>query len=303
MRICSLLPSATEMLFALGLGDRVVGVSHECDFPAAARGLRVLTRCAFDSSNLTQGQIDGAVRELARSGKSLYEIDDEALGEANPDLIVTQDLCHVCAITPAEVDRATARLANKPEVISLNPSTIEDVFNDMMRIADAAGVAGLPVVEPLQARVKAIAPLSLAPAKPTVGCVEWLEPLWRTGHWVPEMVQLAGGDEVLAALGKPSRPLEWAELQDRDPEILVMMPCGCDLIRTREAFSRVRERYPWEDLKAFRDNRFYLVDANSYFSRPGPRLVEGLELLAELIHPEYFSSSAPLQSYVAISSN
>lgn len=300
MRICSLLPSATEMLFALGLGDDVAGVSHECDYPPAVRNLRVLTRCAFDSARMGQAEIDDAVRSLARDGRSLYEINDEMLAAADPDLIVTQDLCHVCAITPAEVERALSGLSRKPVVISLNPALLEDVFNDMMQIADAAGVQGLPVVEKLQARVKAIAPLSFTPVKPAVGCIEWTEPLWRTGHWVPEMVQLAGGDEVLAVPGKPSRPLDWGELCEKDPEILVFMPCGCDLIRTREAFLRVRKKYPWEDLKAFRENRVYLVDANSYFSRPGPRLVEGLELLAELLHPEYFPSAAPPQSYIVL---
>ncbi|HSP07017.1 MAG TPA: hypothetical protein VLR94_07550, partial [Acidobacteriota bacterium] len=209
MRICSLLPSATEILFALGLGDHVTGVSHECDYPPEVRSRPVLTRCAFDSARLAQAEINDAVRSLARNGKSLYEIDDEALVTADPDLIVTQDLCDVCAITPAEVDRAVAGLHRKPAVISLNPSTLEDVFNDMMRIADAVGVQGFPIVDKLQGRVKAIAPLSLSPAKPTVGCIEWMDPLWRAGHWVPEMVQLAGGNEVLAALGKPSRPLDW----------------------------------------------------------------------------------------------
>lgn len=303
MRICSLLPSATEIIYSLGIGDRVVGVSHECDFPAEARSLPVLTRCAFDSARMTQGEIDGAVKSMAREGRSLYEIDDAALAAASPDLIVTQDLCDVCAITPAEVDRAVSKLAHRPAVVSLNPSILEDVFDDMLRVADAAGIEGYPVVEPLQARVKAIAPVSLSPVKPTVGCIEWLDPLWRTGHWVPEMVELAGGNEVFASIGKPSRSLDWAELERLDPQILIVMPCGCDLIKTREEFHRVREKYPWETLRAFRDNRVYLVDANAYFSRPGPRLVEGLELLAEVISPTYFPSAAPLQSYIVLSKN
>lgn len=300
MRICSLLPSATEILFALGLGDHVTGVSHECDYPEAARSRRVLTRCAFDSEHLNQSEIDLAVKTLAREGKSLYIIDDDALREAQPDLIVTQDLCHVCAITPAEVERAMAALQIKPTVLTLNPSTLDDVLNDMMLVADACGIQGYPVVEKLQTRVKAIVPLSMMRPKPTVACIEWLDPLWRTGHWVPGMVEFAGGAEVLAQIGKPSRSLEWDELAAQDPDMLIVMPCGYDLIRTREEFLRVRKKYPWQDLRAFRCRRAYLVDANSYFSRPGPRLVEGLELLAELIHPEYFSSAAPLQSYELI---
>lgn len=260
----------------------------------------MLTRCAFDSEHLNQSEIDLAVKTLAREGKSLYIIDDDALREAQPDLIVTQDLCHVCAITPAEVERAMAALQIKPTVLTLNPSTLDDVLNDMMLVADACGIQGYPVVEKLQTRVKAIVPLSMMRPKPTVACIEWLDPLWRTGHWVPGMVEFAGGAEVLAQIGKPSRSLEWDELAAQDPDMLIVMPCGYDLIRTREEFLRVRKKYPWQDLRAFRCRRAYLVDANSYFSRPGPRLVEGLELLAELIHPEYFSSAAPVQSYELI---
>lgn len=303
MRICSLLPSGTEILFSLGLGPNVTGVSHECDYPAEAKGLRVLTRCAFDSERLSQKEIDETVKTFARDGKSLYVIDDDALREANPDVIITQDLCHVCAITPDEVDRAVAVLPKRPAIVTLNPSTLDDVLSDVIRVAEACGVDGYPVVGKLQERVKAIAAVALMQQKPRVACLEWLDPLWRTGHWVPGMVELAGATEVLAQIGKPSRGLDWNELASKDPDILIVMPCGCDLIRTREEFLRVREKHPWEDLKAFREGRVALVDANSYFSRPGPRLVNGLELLAELFHQQYFESSAPLQSYTLLKTN
>jgi iron complex transport system substrate-binding protein len=300
MKIASLLTSATEILFALGLGEQVIGVTHECDYPPEARSLPVLTRCVFDSDRLTQEQVDAEVRRLAQNGESLYRIDDELLGRMEPDLIVTQDLCHVCAITPGEVERAVAQLVRRPQVISLNPKTLEDVFADMRTVAAASGVASGPIVGALENRVKRIAPAVTLRDRPTVACLEWLDPLWRTGHWVPGMVQLAGGEEMLADIGKPSRPVSWQELEERDPDILIMMPCGYNLSRTREEFARVRDKYPWERLRAQQQQSVYFVDANAYFSRSGPRLVEGLELLAEIFHPEYFAGMAPLHSYIRI---
>src|SRR5688572_223329 len=218
MRIASLLPSATEILFALGLGDQVRGVTHECDYPLDVRNLPVLTRCVFDSEKMTQAEIDNEVRRLAESGESLYRIDDDLLRAANPDLIVTQDLCHVCAITPGEVDRAVAALGHKPRIVLLSPKVLEDVFEDMMRVAEAAGVNGEPVVAKLRTRVMRIAPAATLREQPSVACLEWLEPLWRTGHWVPEMVRLAGGLEPFTEIGKPSRMLSWEELQSQNPD-------------------------------------------------------------------------------------
>lgn len=298
MRIVSLLPSATEILFALGLGDRVVGVTHECDYPPEVRSLPVLTKCVFDSEKMTQEEIDREVRRLAEAGESLYRIEDELLREANPDLIVTQDLCHVCAITPGEVDRAIGVLQNKPEIILLSPKVLEDVFTDMKAVAKAAGLDATSAIEKLEARVKRIAPAAILRERPTVGCLEWLEPLWRTGHWIPGMVLLAGAEDVFAEIGKPSRTLTWGELQEKDPDVLIIMPCGYNLSRAREEFLRVRKAYPWENLRAYQNQTIFAVDANSYFSRSGPRLVDGLELLAEMFHPEYFASLAPLHSYI-----
>ena len=300
MRIVSLLPSATEILFALGLGDSVVGVTHECDYPAEVRSLPVLTRCAFDSEKLTQKQIDQEVRRLAETGESLYRIDDDLLRVANPDLIVTQDLCHVCAITPDEVQRASKVLQKKPETVMLSPKVLEDVFSDMRTVAAAAGIDAEQIIVNLQSRVKRIAPAAILRERPSAGCIEWLEPLWRTGHWVPEMVQLAGGHELFAEMGKPSRTLSWSELQEKNPDILILMPCGYNLSRAREDFLRVRNAYPWEQLRAFQNQNLFIVDANSYFSRSGPRLVDGLEMLAEIFHPEYFTNLAPLHSYIRI---
>jgi len=297
MNICSLLPSATEILFALGLGDQVAGITHECDYPPETRSIRVLTRCAFDSEGLTPNEIDQTVRELAASGGSLYKIDEEQLRSADPDLIVTQDLCHVCAITPDDVQKAITNLARKPSVLSLNPSFLKDVFTDMKRVAVAAGIDGDSVIRSLQARVQRVQEGSDS-HEPTVGCIEWLEPLWRSGHWVPEMVNLAGGRDVFAVPGKPSRSLSWHELEEKDPDILIFMPCGFSLSRTRDEFSRLKDSYPWSKLKAHKLQQIYLVDANAYFSRSGPRLVEGLELLAEILHPERFQNIAPIHSYV-----
>jgi iron complex transport system substrate-binding protein len=300
MRIVSLLPSATEILFALGLGDQVVGVTHECDYPPQVRSLPVLTRCVFDSEKLTQEQIDQEVRRLAEAGESLYRIDDDLFREANPDLIITQDLCHVCAITPDEVQRAKRILKSSPQTVLLSPSVLEDVFSDMRSVAKAGAIEAGQIVEKLEARVKRIAPAAILRERQSVGCLEWLDPLWRTGHWVPGMVQLAGGDEVFAEIGKPSRTLTWSELQEKNPEVLIVMPCGYNLSRAREEFLRVRNAFPWESLRAFQNQNIFIVDANSYFSRSGPRLVDGLELLAEIFHPEYFANLAPLHSYVRL---
>lgn len=301
MRIVSLLPSATEIICSLGLADFVAGITHECDYPPEIRTRTVMTRCVFDSDRMTQSEIDDTVQKLATEGKSLYQIDDDLLRAADPDLIVTQDLCHICAITPDEVNRSVSLLNRRPRVISLNPRILDDVFSDLLMVADAAGVDGDAVVHNLQSRVRKIAPASMFRRRPRVACIEWLNPLWRTGHWVPGMVQLAGGEEVLAEIGKPSRPLSWEELCERNPDLLILMPCGYNLNRTREEFSRVRDTYRWNELKAFQNQSIYAVDANSYFSRSGPRLVDGLELLAEILHPEYFSNIAPVHSYIRIS--
>jgi len=298
MRIVSLLPSATEILFALGLRDRVVGVTHECDYPSEVRSLPVLTKCVFDSEKMTQEEIDREVKRLSLTGESLYRIQDELMREANPDLIVTQDLCHVCAITPGEVQRAVHLLQKKPEIVSLSPKLLDDVFIDMDSVARSAGVEADGVIRKLQARVKRIAPAATLKERPSVGCLEWLEPLWRTGHWIPGMVQLAGAEEVLAEAGKPSRDLSWEELQLKNPDIIIVMPCGYNLSRAREEFLRVRQSYPWENLQAYQNQNIFVVDANSYFSRSGPRLVDGLEMLAEIFHPEYFANMAPLHSYI-----
>ncbi|HET6266733.1 MAG TPA: cobalamin-binding protein [Acidobacteriota bacterium] len=302
MRIVSLLPSATEIVCRLGLIDQLFGVTHECDYPPEIRSKVVLTRCAFDSRKMSPAQIDAEVRRLAREEKSLYEIDEGKLAEIAPDLIVTQDLCHVCAITPREVDRAAANLPNKPNIISLNPARLQDVLDDMIMVGKAAGRDASPIVAQLQARVRRVAETNRPGKRPTVGCIEWLEPLWRSGHWIPEMVQLAGGTEVLAETGKPSRSLTWDELAQRDPDFVLILPCGYDLEKTRISFEQSIPKYPWQQLKAWREGKVFLTDANSYFSRSGPRLVHGLELIAEILYPEYVTVSAPADSYLNVSS-
>jgi iron complex transport system substrate-binding protein len=301
MNIVSLLPSATEILYALGLGNSVVGVTHECDYPQDVLSKPVLTECVFNSHSLLQEQIDQKVRELAQNEQSLYRINEQLLKELKPDLIVTQDLCHVCAVTPGEVDRAIHELQNEPTIISLNPKTLEDVFLDMLQIGKQTSIEAEPIVEALQARIKKIAPASQLKPRSTVGCIEWMNPLWRSGHWVPEMVQLAGGDEVLADIGRPSRTLSWQELAQKDPDIIIFMPCGYGLEKTIQEFQKTKDVFAWNQLKAFQNRNVYFTDANSYFSRSGPRLVDGVELLSEILHPEFFQGQAPAGSYVRMS--
>jgi iron complex transport system substrate-binding protein len=300
MNVCSLLPSATEILCLLGLTDAITGITHECDFPPEILNKRVLTRCVFDSEQMDAAEIDQEVRQLSNNEDSLYRIDTEELRLADPDLIITQDLCHVCAITPSEVFRAVRTLQKKPEVIQLNPKTLEDILADIRTIGNATGIESESCVKRLEQRIRKIAPAVQLQPRPTVACIEWFQPLWSSGHWVPEMVGLAGGVEVLARIGEPSRRVDWEELKSKDPDVVICMPCGYDLQRVRTEFFRSTNALPWSELKAYQTGNLYLVDAGAYFSRPGPRVVEGLEILAEILHPEYFASMAPYNSYTHI---
>jgi iron complex transport system substrate-binding protein len=281
MRIASLVPSATELLFALGLGDSVVAVTHECDYPQSAAGKPHLTRSVIPAG-LTAAEIDAAVRERTGSGRALYELDEPRLAELEVDLIVTQAVCEVCAVSFDDVVAAAGRLPTRPRVLSLDPSTLEDVLADIPRLADAAGAAaaGAALLEDARSRIAAVQRAVAAAPRPRVAAVEWLDPLFLGGHWVPAMVDLAGGTDVLGVAGAKSRTAEWPELERARPELVVSMPCG---YATERAHA---ETLAAADRLARLDARVVAVDASSYFSRPGPRLVDGIELLGHLIHPE-----------------
>jgi iron complex transport system substrate-binding protein len=281
VRIASLVPSATEMLFALGLGDRVVAVTHECDYPPGAEQLPHLTRSVIPGG-LDAAEIDAAVRERTGRGEALYELDDETLAELDVDLIVTQAVCEVCAVSFDDVRAVAERLPTQPDVISLDPSTLGEVLADFPRLAEAAGVpdAGERLAEELGERLEAVERAVEGARRPRVAALEWLDPVFIGGHWVPQMIELAGGEDVLGLPGEKSRTAEWSEVEAAAPEVVVSMPCG--YYAEQAAAETMRWRRHLDLLGA----RVVAVDAAAYFSRPGPRLVEGVELLGHLLHPE-----------------
>ncbi len=295
MRIISLLPGATETIALLGLIDQLVGVSHECDFPAAVRDVPVLVEPALDSRAESR-RIDEQVRALRSSGRSLYRLREEMFRQAVPDLVITQVLCDVCAITSDDVRRVIQTLPRPPKVVSLSATTLPGVFLDIERIAEAVGRerAGAELVTQLRERLRLIAAqVPHRSESPRVVCLEWLSPLFVGGHWVPDMVQAAGGRDVLGQSGQPSRQITWLELADARPDAVVLMPCGFTIERTTRELDILTGRREWRDLLAVRSGRVFVVDANAYFSRPGPRLVDGVELLAAALQAQREDTRLP----------
>jgi iron complex transport system substrate-binding protein len=294
MRICSLLPSATEILFALGLGDSVIGVTHECDFPPEAAKRPVLIRPRVDP-HAEPREIDRQVRALVERGESIYAVDAELLASLAPDLIVTQDLCHVCAASPDDLATALARLPKQPAVLSLTPHSLAEVWEDIRRVGGATHrrreAQGLAMA--LEQKVAAIEAKAGragidAKSRPRVLCLEWLDPFYVAGHWVPEMVAMAGGVDVLGREGSPSFRVSAEQMAATKAEVIVILPCGYGVVRSAAEYSAMTLPGRWRDMPAVREQKIYAVDANSYFSRPGPRLTDGIALLAHLIHPEIF---------------
>ena len=295
MRICSFLPSATEIVYLLGLGDSLHSVSHECDFPPDALRKSKVVRSRFDSANLSSREIDRIVTEMMMRGENIYEVDAEVLADARPDLVITQQLCEVCAVSFEDVQRSVAALNPVPTVLSLDPHSIDDMLNDITRVGEHTGSknAAAEVVAGLRARTESVlqAVESIA-ASPTVACIEWMNPVIAAGHWVPEMVKTAGGTDALVRPGSPSTRIDFAQLVEADPDVLVLMPCGMDVPRARSEFDALPDRAGWRRrLSAFQNGRAYAVDSGALFSRSGPRLVDGIELLARILHPELFDGS------------
>jgi iron complex transport system substrate-binding protein len=282
MRIASLVPSATESLFALGLGDSVVAVTHECDHPAEALGLPRLTRSVIPEG-LGPEEIDTMVREVTGRGDPLYELDEPALAEVAPDLIVTQALCAVCAVSYEDVRAVAGRLPSHPDVISLDPKTLGEVLDDLVRLAEVTGVQdrGERLRVDLQGRLDRVSDAVEGAPRSRVVTLEWLAPPYAGGHWVPEMVELAGGKSVAGEPGRDSRVVPWEELAAARPDVAVAMPCG--LYAEEAAEQSLAHR---SELEALGAETVYAVDAASSFSRPGPRLVDGVELLGHLLHPD-----------------
>ncbi len=285
MKICSLLPSATEILFALGLGDQVAGVSHECDFPPEARGKPVLIKSRISHTE-SAAAIDRQVREFLARGESLYSVDLELMQAIDPDIIVTQDLCHVCAATPDDLGAALAHLERQPRIVTLNPHSLADVCADIRMVGEATGRVeqANALVAEFERDVASVERSVAGLNRPRVLCLEWLDPFYVAGHWVPEMVQRAGGIDVLGQAGKPSFRIDWETARAARPEVIVIMPCGYSLAAAEMEFRSLPLPQGWQDLPAVRNGRVIVVEASGYFSRPGPRLAAGLAILADAIH-------------------
>ena len=289
MRIVSLLPAATEILYAVGVGDSVVGVTHECDFPEEAATKPPLIQPRVNPSALP-GDVERQVRELAGRGENIYALDADLLLRLQPDLVVTQNLCDVCAISADDLTAALSRFppASRPRVVSFSPRDVERVWGGVREIAEAAGCgpAGLALAERLTSEVSAVEQaVEEADPRPKVLCLEWFDPPYAAGHWVPEMVWLAGGVGVLGREGEPSFPIQWQDAISAQPEVVILMSCGYTLERNIDVWRSTKLPPGWDEIPAVRNDRVYAVDANAYFSRPGPRLSKGVALLAALLHP------------------
>ena len=284
MRVVSLVPSATEMLFALGLGDELVGVTHECDYPADALELPKVTRDRLPAG-LSSAEIDAAVKQRTLAGESIYELDTEALHELGPDLIVTQALCSVCAVSYDDVRTIAEEIDTQPMVISLDPHTVGEVLGDARTLAQATDTreAAVTLVSRAATRIDRVRIATRNLRRPRVVALEWVDPPFAAGHWTPQLIGFAGGEDVLGFAGEPSEERTWEEIAAVRPDVVIVMPCGFDVeIAHREAEMHI------EQLRAVGAGEIVAVDAGAYFSRPGPRLVDGLELLAHILHPELF---------------
>ena len=288
LKIVSLLPSATEIVASLGLTNALVGRSHECDYPPEVQQLPVCTQPKFNPEGSSR-EIHARVTDLLQSALSVYEVKTEIIQQLQPTHIVTQDQCDVCACSLQDVEEAARELTGiKPQIISLQPNTLAEVWGDIQRVSAALGVEGETAISSLKSRVENVRQ-SQKNICSTVACIEWTEPLMAAGNWIPELVEIAGGEALFGIVGKHSPWLKWEDLVIADPEVIIFMPCGFYLARTREDAKQLT-RYPeWENLQAVHGGKVYVTDGNSYFNRPGPRLVDSLEILAEILHPEQFN--------------
>jgi iron complex transport system substrate-binding protein len=307
MRIVSLLPSATEIVFAIGLGDELVGVTHECDYPPEVVGKPVVTRSTTDLTRATQRDIHRLVTAAVHGGSSLYALDEEALEALDPDLILTQELCRVCAVSYLEVNEVARAIDADITVVSLEPTSVEGILHTITTVGamTEAEDPALALVESLRERLGTVgeqvqARREAGGPSPRVVALEWVDPPFASGHWVPEQVQQAGGWEVLGAAGEPSRPTTWDAVAEVDPEMLLLMPCGFHLEDTVEAWAETRRPPGWEDLTAVRRGQVFALDGSAYFSRPGPRVIDGIEMLAEIFDPDTFVDVAPLGAWTPV---
>ncbi len=294
MRIASLLPSATEIVCALGLTENLVGISHDCDYPPEIRSKPVLSE-AIVTTALPSGVIDARIREQVHKGKSVYHLDETQLAALQPDLILTQELCEVCAPSYTLVAHAAKVLEGQTKLVSLEPLVVADILETIRMVGTLTGTSerAHTLVTALEARINRVKATTAGLTPPRVACLEWLDPVFVAGHWVPEMVELAGGRDMLGRPGQPSFVVDWDAVRAAAPEILILMPCGFDVPRIRDELNLLEQRDGWADLPAVRTKQVYLTDASAYFSRPGPRIAQGIEILAAILHPEAFAHTLP----------
>jgi iron complex transport system substrate-binding protein len=302
MRIASFLPSATEIVYALGLDDRLVAVSHECDYPPIAREKPVVVHSAVDSAALSSGEIDQRVRALLANGESLYAIDERQLRALSPELILTQDLCQVCAPSGNLVTDVLRTLTPAPNVLWLTPRSLDDILENIQMVGVATGCAerAESMIADLRARLTTVAECVRNEPRPRVSFIEWVDPIYCAGHWIPEMIEQAGGADALGRARGESTRVEWHDIMRWAPEVLIVAPCGFDVKRSLDDARRLTALPGWRELPAVRDGRVYPVDANAYFARPGPRVVDGTELLAHLFHPALVGWQGPDDAYATL---
>ena len=291
-RIISLLPAATEIICALGLSDNLVGRSHECDYPESVKALPICSDAKF-LPGANSAQIDQQVKEILTEALSIYKIDKELIQSLKPDVIITQTQCEVCAVSLKDVEEALSNLVSaETKIISLEPNTLADIFREIKEISVILDVkeAGNILIEDLEERIDLIKhKLKFFPAKPKVALIEWLSPIMVAGNWIPELVEIAGGTPLLAENGKHSPFVEWQQIYDANPDILIVTPCGFSIARTLQEIDLLLNLPGWRDLEAVKNNRVYIADGNAYFNRSGPRIVDTIEILAEIITPKYFN--------------
>jgi iron complex transport system substrate-binding protein len=291
-RIISLLPAATEIVCALGLEQNLVGRSHECDFPESVKNLPICSEANF-ADDLSSLEIDIKVKEILTEALSIYTVKREVIKELAPDVIITQAQCEVCAVSLKDVEEALDNYLDKESrIVSLQPNKLDDIFEDIKTVAQALDVtdAGNVLVEDLQERVDIIRhKLKYVESRPTVACIEWLEPLMVSGNWIPEVISTAGGSSILAEAGKHSPFVKWEDIKQANPDVIVVMPCGFSIERTMREMNILLDLPGFAELSAVKNNRLYITDGNQYFNRPGPRIVDSIEIIAEIVHPKLFN--------------
>ena len=300
-RIVSFLPSATEIIYLLGSQDILLGVTHQCNYPNEAKNKPQVIRSVFNSESMTSLQIEEKIQELSRLQNDVFLINYELLKKIQPDLIISQGLCDVCSPHNKEIDKAIQFLNNKPETLVLDPHRVDDIIQNILDIAHSVGKEhkGLEIKDSLIKRIEKIS--TSKNKKPKLICLEWIDPLYLCGHWVPQMVEIAGGINGISKIGQRSHKIELSQISQFDPDILIMMPCGFDIDKILEEYGSLQKNHEWNSLKAVQDGMVFAVDALSYFSRPSPRIITGIEILSKIINPDSFVDlNAPLNSYTRL---